>query len=205
MFKPTIFQLPASKIELVNEAKISSSYSQINAQPLFKYGFHHYINQSKDKLVLLNNDILKGKTFYNIIENFDNEISNYEECINKVSKKYIGDTFSRDKLELLEILTIFGLEGNLYVNDENFDELIKVFYKTSKLKYKAIDDYKKTDIYININSPVVDIKQEEQNQIINFLESICEISEGLNKNGGCIIKLYDTYTEVSIKLLKLIN
>jgi hypothetical protein len=205
MSKPIIFQLPASKVELVNESKILYSYSQINAQPLFKYGFHHYINQSKDKLVLLKNDDLKGKQFYNVIENFDNNITNYDQSISKVSKKYIGDEFSRDKLELWETLCIFGFEGNLYVNDESYDELIKVFYKTTKLKYKAVDDFKKVDVYININTPEVDIKQEEQAQIPNVLEAICEISEGLNKNGGCIIKLYDTYTEVSIKLLKLLS
>jgi 23S rRNA U2552 (ribose-2'-O)-methylase RlmE/FtsJ len=203
--KPFIFQLPSTKLELVNENKIVYSTSSINAQPLFKYGFHHYINQSKDKLVILNNDDLKSKTFYNIVERFDDNISNYENNIKNSNKKYIGIDVSKDKLELWEILSIFGLSGDVYVNDESYDEIIKAFYKKTGLKYKGIDDYKKSDVYININKPNVDIKQLEQAQFPIVLESLFEIGNGLNKGGNCIIKLFDTYTEVNVKLMKLIS
>jgi 23S rRNA U2552 (ribose-2'-O)-methylase RlmE/FtsJ len=203
--KPFIFQLPSTKIELVNESKIVYSTSSINAQPLFKYGFHHYINQSKDKLVILNNADLKGKTFYDIVENFNDDTPNYENNVKKNNKKYIGIDVNRDKLELWEILSLFGLSGDVYVNDEAYDVIIQAFYKKTGLKYKGLDDYKKTDIYININTPTVDIKQLEQAQYPILLESLLEIGDGLNKGGNCIIKLYDTYTEVSVKLLKLIS
>lgn len=205
MIKPFIFQLPASKIELVNEAKITYSSSQVNAQPLFKYGFHHYINQTKDKLNLLNNDDLKGKNFYNIIEVFNDDVPNYDESIQKVSKKYIGGEYSKEKLELWEILCIFGLEGNLYVNDEDYDDIIKTFFKVTKLKNKMMDDYKNSDVYININKPNVDIKQLEAEHLVNILEAISEIGNGLNKNGACVIKIYDTFTEASVKILKLLS
>jgi hypothetical protein len=203
--KPFIFQLPSTKIELVNENKIVYSTSSINAQPLFKNGFHHYINQSKDKLVLLNNDDLKGKTFYNIIENFNDDIPNYENNIKNANKKYIGIDINKDKLELWEILSIFGVAGDLYINDETYDPIIKAFYTKNGLKYKSLDDFKKSDVYININTPSVDIKQFEQAQFPILLESLSEISDGLNKGGNCIIKLYDTYTDVSVKLMKLIS
>jgi len=203
--KPFIFQLPSTKIELVNEDKIIYSTSNVNAKPLFKYGFHHYINQSKDKLIILNNENLKGKTFYNIIENFDDNISNYENNIMKLNKKYIGIDINKDELELWEILSIFGLSGDVYVNDEAFDKVIKAFYTKSGLKYKALDDYKKSDIYININKQTGDIKQLEQLQFPILLESLQEIGDGLNKGGNCIIRLCDTYTEVSVKLMKLFS
>jgi 23S rRNA U2552 (ribose-2'-O)-methylase RlmE/FtsJ len=205
MIKPLIFQLPSSKIELVNDSKISYSSSEINAQPLFKYGFHHYINQSKDKLIILNNTDIKDKTFYNIIENYDDNIPNYDKSIKNINKKLFGIEINKDKLELWEILTIFGVSGNIYVNDEDYDSIIKSFYSNSGLKYKSVDDYKKVDTYINLNKPTTDIKQLEQNHFVNIIESISEIGEGLNKNGDCIIKIYDTYTETSIKLLKLLS
>lgn len=205
MIKPLIFQLPSSKVELVNDSKILYSSSGINSQPLFKYGFHHYINQSKDKLVILNNDDLKGKSFYNIIENLDDNIPNDEASIKNTNKKLFGIETTRDKLELWEILTLFGVDGTIYINDESFDPIIKSFYAKSGLKHKMADDYKKIDTYININKPTADIKQIEQNHYINIIDSIIEIGDGLNKSGNCIIKIYDTYTDVSLKLIKLLS
>jgi len=204
MFKPFIFQLPSTKVELVNESKILYSTSNINAQPLFKYGFHHYINQSKDKLVILNRDDLKGKAFYNIIENFNNVIPNYDNSISTYNKKYLGFDVEKDQLELWEILTIFGLDGSVYINDENYDNILKVFYSKSGLKYKQLDDFKKSDVYININNPKGDTKQLEQLHYSNFIEAISEL-DGLNKGGNCVIKIFDTYTDISVKLMKLVS
>jgi hypothetical protein len=205
MIKPLIFQLPSSKIELMNDNKVLYSTSSINSQPLFNYGFHHYINQSKDKLVILNNDDLKGKSFYNIVENFDDNIPNDESNIKNNNKKLFGIETTRDKLELWEILTLFGLNGTLYINDENFDAIIKSFFSKSGLKYKMSNELKKIDTYININEQNVDIKQIEQNHYINIIESIIDITEALNNDGNCVIKIYDTYTEVSLKLIKLLS
>lgn len=207
MYKPFIFQLPSSKNELISISDIEYSTSKNYAHPLFKYGFHYYMNQTKDKLVILNNDDLKGKTFYNIIENFDDNIPNYENSILNISKKYFGakSSINSSLLELWEILSMFSLSGSLYINDEDYDETIKEFYSKSGLKYKPLDNFNKSDIYININQIKLDIKYLEPEHYYNFIESIIEIGEGLNKGGNCIIRIYDTYTEVSIKLLKLIS
>ena len=117
--KPFIFQLPITKNELVGESKIEFSTSQINSQPLFKYGFHHYINQTKDKLVILDRDDLKGKNFYNIIENFNDVLPNYNSMNGGDSR--ISDTgywtINDDKMDVhhafdkklcIELLTFFA-------------------------------------------------------------------------------------------------
>ena len=205
MIKPIIFQLPSTKVDLINESKIIYSKSDIIAQPLFKYGFHYYINQSKDKLSLLNNDNLRGKTFYNVIENFDDNIPNYDETISIISKKELKTELNRYKFQLYEILFIFGLNGNIYCNDEDYDSVINSFNSKYQMKYKILEDVKKCDVYININSPNVDIKQKEQNQYFSILESIVEISDNLNKGGNCVIKIFDSFSEVTVKLLKLIS
>jgi hypothetical protein len=205
MYKPFIFQLPSSKNELISIADIEYSTSKNYAHPLFKYGFHYFMNQTKDKLTILNNADLKGKTFYNIVENFDDNIPNWEESISNINKSYLGTSVSPRFLELWEILSMFSLTGNLYINDEDYDEIIKIFYNKTGLKYKALDNFNKSDIYININEIKIDIKYLEPEHYKNIIESIIEISEGLNKGGSCIIRIYDTYTEVSIKLLKLIS
>jgi len=427
--KPFIFQLPITKNELVGESKIEFSTSQINSQPLFKYGFHHYINQTKDKLVILDRDDLKGKNFYNIIENFNDVLPNYNsmnggdsrisdtgywtinddkmdvhhafdkklcielltffaevapidsviidigcgrcdyinymhnsgrkvagvdgnpltvklskyaivhdlskplpdsfpksmtvisfevgehlpkihekafidnlasrvlpggtlvmswarpgqgglghvneqpntyiidrmtergfvhlpnestrmrkastlwwfkdtilvfkrqsittvsktpsdsqmkrdvgssvddtsDSISNVNKKYLGKDVKNNQLELWEILSIFGFEGSLYINDEDYDDMIKMFYNKTGLKYKAMDDPSKVDTYININSVMGNIKFLEQTQYSNLIEAICEIGEGLNKKGNCIIRIYDSFTDVTVKLIKLVS
>jgi hypothetical protein len=205
MYKPFIFQLPASRNEFITESDIEYSTSKNYAHPLFKYGFHYYMNQTKDKLSILNNPDLKGKSFYNIIETFDDNTPNYESSLSAVGKKYLEKSVSSRYLELWEILSIFRLNGNLYINDEDYDDMLKIFYNKTGLKFKSLDNFNKSDIYININDIKIDIKYLEPEHYFNIIESIIEISEGLNKGGNCIIRIYDTYTEVSIKLLKLIS
>jgi len=203
--KPFIFQLPITKNELVGESKIEFSTSQINSQPLFKYGFHHYINQTKDKLVILDKDDLKGKNFYNIIENFNDVVPNYDDSISNINKKYLAKDVKNNQLELWEILSIFGFEGTMYINDEDYDDMIKMFYNKTGLKYKAVDSPSKADTYININSVMGNIKFLEQTQYSNLIEAICEIGEGLNKKGNCVIRIYDSFTDVTVKLIKLVS
>jgi len=205
MFKPFIFQLPVTKTELVNESKIQYSVSNINAQPIMKYGFHSWIHQTKDKLVKLNSDALKGKTMYNVVELFNDVVPNYDQSISTVTKKYLGIDVNMNKLELWEILNIFGLSGSLYINDADYDDMIKAFYKKSYLKFKLMEDPLKLDTYININSVSGDFKYYEQENFKNFIEAIYESAEGLNKGGSTVIRIYDTYTDVSIKLMKLVS
>ena len=205
MYKPFIFQLPVTKNELVNESTIQYSLSDIIAQPLLKYGFHSWIHQTKEKLDILKSDALKGKTMYNVIELFNDVIPNYDESISLVSKKYLGFDVNMSKLELWEILTIFGLSGSLYINDADYDDMLKVFYKKSDLKFKFMEDPIKLDLYININEVTGDIKYYEQEHYKNFIESIYESAEGLNKGGSIVIRIYDTYTDISIKLMKLVS
>ena len=59
--------------------------------------------------------------------------------------------------------------------------------------------------YININTPNVDIKQIEQSHYVNIIESIIDIVDGLNNDGNCVIKIYNTFTDVSLKLIKLLS
>jgi 23S rRNA U2552 (ribose-2'-O)-methylase RlmE/FtsJ len=205
MYKPFIFQLPVTKTELVNESKIQYSLSDINAQPIMRYGFHSWIHQTKDKLVKLNSDALKGKTMYNVVELFNDVVPNYDQSISTVTKKYLGVDVNMRKLELWEILTIFGLSGNLYMNDVDYDDMIKAFYKKSDLKYKLMEDPLKLDTYININEVSGDVKFYEQEQYKNLIEAIYETAEGLNKGGSTVIRIYDTYTDISIKLMKLLS
>jgi hypothetical protein len=205
MYKPFIFQLPATKNELITISDIDYSTSKNYAHQIFKYGFHYYINQTKNKLDILNKPDLKGKSFYNIIELFDDNTPNYENNIINTNKKYLGFSVSKRYLELWEILLMFELSGSIYVNDEDYDPLLKIFYNKTGLKYKGLDTYNKSDVYININEIVGDIKYLEQEHYRNFVESITEISSGLNKGGNCVIRIYDTYTEVSVKLLKLLS
>jgi hypothetical protein len=205
MFKPFIFQLPVTKTELVNESKIQYSVSDINAQPILKYGFHSWIHQTKDKLIKLDSDALRGKTMYNVVELFNDTIPNYDQSVSQVTKKYIGTDVNMHQLELWEILTIFGLDGSLYMNDADYDDMLKAFYKKSDLKFKLMEDPLKLDTYININEVKGDVKYLEQEQYKNFIEAIYESADGLNKGGSTVIRIYDTYTDVSVKLMKLVS
>jgi 23S rRNA U2552 (ribose-2'-O)-methylase RlmE/FtsJ len=205
MYKPFIFQLPNTKSELVNESKIEYSLSDINAQPIMRYGFHSWIHQTKDKLVKLESDALKGKTMYNVVEIFSDNVPNYDQSISTITKKYLGFDTTMNKLELWEILSIFGLSGSIYVNDVDYDDMVKAFYKKTDLKFKLQEDPSKLDLYVNINSVTGDNKFFEQEQYKNFMEAIIDTAEGLNKGGATVIRIYDTYTDVSVKLMKLIS
>ena len=114
-YNPIVYKLPHIKVNILNSEPniIKSGYQ---AQPHFKYGFHHYIHATKDKMEILETTPeLRGKKFYLVTNPFEHEIKDYEDSINVASNKYFGidknkpAILSRAFYKLWEILMYFDL------------------------------------------------------------------------------------------------
>lgn len=114
-YDPIIVKLPQIKDNILNTEPnvIRSGYQ---AQPLFKYGFHHYIHATKDKMEILETTPeLKGKKFYLVTNPFEHEIKDYDESISIASNKYFKtdknkpEILSRAFYKLWEIIMYFEL------------------------------------------------------------------------------------------------
>jgi 23S rRNA U2552 (ribose-2'-O)-methylase RlmE/FtsJ len=118
---PIYNELIESEVNLFtknNDVKFSSNIDY----PRFAFGFQHFIHQSKDKMVILK-DFEGKKKVYQVLNQFERYIDNYEEDIGKTSKQYFGlgkdkpDILSRGFYKLWEILMIYNL---IDVNNKSF-------------------------------------------------------------------------------------
>lgn len=101
-----------------NDVKFSTNIDY----PRFAFGFQHFIHQSKDKMEILK-DFEGKKKVYQVLNQFERYIDNYDDDIGKTSKKYFGlgkdkpDILSRGFYKLWEILMLYDL---IDVNNKNF-------------------------------------------------------------------------------------
>jgi 23S rRNA U2552 (ribose-2'-O)-methylase RlmE/FtsJ len=101
-----------------NDVKFSTNIDY----PRFAFGFQHFIHQSKDKMEILK-DFEGKKKVYQVLNQFERYIDNYDEDIGKTSKQYFGlgkdkpDILSRGFYKLWEILMLYNL---IDVNNKSF-------------------------------------------------------------------------------------
>ena len=72
-----VYELPDVNEILNSKADIIESNN--HPQPLFKYGFHYYIHQTKDKMSITNSEKYKRKKFYHVVNNFEHKIDNLKD------------------------------------------------------------------------------------------------------------------------------
>ena len=97
--------------KLIKNNDCEPIYSIYIKQPLFNYGFYHYIHQSKDKMIIFNTDKFKGKEL--IVNSYEHQVENFENDIKNTSEKYFSlpknGIISRAFYKLWEILMTFDL------------------------------------------------------------------------------------------------
>lgn len=115
VYNPVIYKLPQIKENILNSEPniIKTGYQ---AQPQFKYGFHHYIHATKDKMELLEiTPELRGRKNYLVTNPFEHEIKDYEDSITIASAKYFNtdknkqEILSRAFYKLWELIMYFDL------------------------------------------------------------------------------------------------
>jgi 23S rRNA U2552 (ribose-2'-O)-methylase RlmE/FtsJ len=216
MNQPFVIKLPKVENKSIefNEKNELSLYSSVINYPLFKLGFHSYIHRTRSAMEITKN--LQTKTnFYYVVNPYESEISNYEDDIEKSSKLYFkSKEISNDFLKFWEMFFVFDIinkntknvfiESKIDINDiiDFFNSKLETKYKTSLAKSMKKD----MDVIIFNN----DIKTEDENFIeqafyLEFVNQAIEILKNLSDGGNAIIKFYDSFTIVTIKLLYILS
>lgn len=192
-----------------NNLVINSPYEN---HPLFTLGYHYFIGRTRDAMNIVNKLETKNE-FYYVVNPFEPIVVSYEDNINNLSKIYLKkDIELRDFYKFWEICFLFDV-----VDGDNLDimvfkdygeiEAIKLyrekFLEKQSRKDKFYKEYKKG---INADLIIVnDISNKENLFVETLLQHLINIINCQNKKGNLIIKLGDTYTTSTIKIIYLLT
>jgi 23S rRNA U2552 (ribose-2'-O)-methylase RlmE/FtsJ len=82
--------------------------------PLISLGFQHFLHRTKEAMTITDKLDTKNK-FYNVMNPFEHDVSNYEESLINVTKQYFNnkekapEIMSRSFYKMWEILYLFGI------------------------------------------------------------------------------------------------
>jgi len=101
--------------------KLNPKLNDVIEYPKFSFGFHHFIHQSKDKMEIIEQFKNKKKVYY-VISKFERYIDDYDNDLDKVSKKYFDiknrpNILSRAFFKLWEIFFLFDI---IQLDKKNF-------------------------------------------------------------------------------------
>jgi len=115
MYNPFIFKLDSGNSDILerpNKDNLITS-STINL-PLSSLGFHNYFHRTKSAMSITNNLQTKQK-FYFVVNPFEEEVANYEDSLNNLTKYYLNikddrpEILSRSFYKMWEMLYLFNL------------------------------------------------------------------------------------------------
>ena len=115
MYNPFIFKLDSGDSEFLEEIDKGDIITSSNINlPLSSLGFHSYLHRTKSAMSITNNLQTKNK-FYFVVNPFEDEVANYEDSLNKLTKYYLNikddkpEILSRSFYKMWEILYIFNV------------------------------------------------------------------------------------------------
>lgn len=222
-----IYKLPKE-----TDTQLNSKYDIIAmdypAQPQFGYGFNHFLWQSYE----LFNDMLnkhKGKTFYNIINQFEmllidqqreNELFNNIKTYLDIDKEQIHSTIFLHLWEIIFIShkgispsdtsNLINNKSSVFINTTNENDIksaINSFAKKilKKTDIKYVDKSKNNDLTIIMIDEYKTLLDQESYCFIELFKKVINSFDNLNDDGNMVIRLNDTFTIPTNKMIMLCN
>jgi hypothetical protein len=229
MFIPLALKIPSIKNETwtTYKDKISTFsdksilFSPYMSQPLFKLGFHSYISRTRSAMNKLET---KNNFYYNVVNQFEINISDYNDSIENLAKMYFGPknkNLSDDFFKHWEICYAFNIIQNekndiLNIQNNDIDDSIyayilfvdKILNKDStKIKHNSVNIDKIDKIKKKYNIIIANAynTQKEQNNYNILLNELLVCITSLEKNGHFILRIFDSFTYITVKLLYIIS
>jgi hypothetical protein len=192
-------------------------------QPLMSLGFHHFIHKLRTELITFTKSIKSENQFYYVVNPFEINISNYNEGINHLAQIYLNQTktFNRSFFKMWEILFSFDIMcdknfTHVAINDNNdvvmlFRKKFNIANKTDKTMSVGIDDTKIPSDKVSLITCNVkpntnpEHNTQEQSTYIILIKAIV-IALKMQEEKGCfVLRIFDTFTKVTIKLISLLS
>lgn len=250
------FKLP--KYDKISEKIIDSNnnflLSPCMIHPLFKLGYHHFIDRTRSALSITDKIDSKNE-FYYVVNNFESVIPDYKDNIQNLTKIYMNysvDEIGENFYKFWEIFFIFNVVDDvknisIFANDPtDYEECITKFYEKilskdiKKIKFTNANiipenefEYEKTKtnqflgkekvknikLVNNLINETIKTKEYSQLIIANaeniynnknnkeqesyklILGEILGILNIQDKKGNSIIKFFDTFTLITLKII----
>jgi len=202
-----VYKLPKNNIEIKNDEFAITSPSENN--PLFSLGYHYFIDRTRNAMSIT--DKLETKNnFYYVVNQYEPEISNYEDSLSVMSKIYLKEDIKlREFYCLWEIFFLFDIASDenikcLILNDKDEQQAFNLFREKFYSKNNKKDEVnlkpKDSDLII-----ITKFSKKENEFLETFVDELKTVLECQNNKGNLILKISDTYTMPTIKLLYLIT
>jgi hypothetical protein len=235
MFNPRIFKLIPSDFEdIIDNEKNPILLNDFINLPAMSLGFNTFINRTKNGMNITKK-IESNNKFYNIVEPFNYNIPDYKESLESLTTDYLNikaNSITRDLYISWEILSFFDLIDFKTLNCLCFsEESSSIISSITKYREKNKSNNKK-DNYLEANDKssleniTKKISKSEDYISLLYLDSpfkwtnsdsqegesypiiiseLITLLSVLNKNGNLIIKIYESFTKLSVKLIYIIS
>lgn len=144
MTTPLVFKLPSYSLDISKYKSDILITKRIN-EPLMSYGFHYFVNRTKDYMKITDNLETKNE-FYYVVNPFEENINNYEKDINTLSKDFLKknepDIQNREFYKIWEILSMFDVAKNntSAVISDNPTSIIQAILKYRQKYFNSTND-----------------------------------------------------------------
>ena len=123
MYNPFIIKLDSGNSEILERSDDNDLIcsSTINL-PLLSLGFQTFLHRTKSSMISITNNLQTKNKFYNVVNTFEDEIANYEDSLNNLTKYYLNIKDNRPEIlstsfyKMWEILSIFDIAEKKVIN-----------------------------------------------------------------------------------------
>lgn len=207
------------------DLKADITFSKYINYPKNSIGFQHYIhamkNDAQKELELFANK----KKVYEVLNPFELLIDNYNDSISEKGKKYFGNVNDKEQnidfcklWEMFFMFDLIELESDLFschlggkdgtkAFAESTDFYKKLFGKSKNDKeYKSDEKITEKLNFITANySTEIFLNTQEQEFYRDIIDYILFAINNQKKDGAFVLKLTETYTNVSQKIIAMIS
>lgn len=208
-----VYKLPKNNnidIFTKNDNLIITSPFQNN--PLFSLGFHYFIDRTRNAMSITDK-LESKKEFYYVVNQYETNVPDYEDTLINSTKIYLKkEIASRDFYKFWEICFLFDIaEGSniecLIMKDygeaQGFELYREKFLNKESKKDKIHKSYKKG---VTADLIIATITATTENDFVEILiDEVKNIIECQNKDGNLVLRVFDTFTLPTIKLIYLIT
>ena len=196
MIKEFAYKLPNGKSDSLNKKNLEVKYGKFINKPQFNLGFQYFLHRTKNSMSITKKISSKNK-FYYVVNPYEHRISDYDEDLDNISKKYFNISQSSPKIlsrafyKLWEILLVFDLANEskltyaaLAEGPGAFIQSVihyrKMFYENKKDRYFAVTIHPENGKFIEMGKKFLNYYNEEKNPKLLRIHKTYPIKKTIN-------------------------